>query len=151
MAERTLKIGLDAKLYRNTGTVSVPIFDLIPQLKDAELGLEKDSADASSRASTWRKFIGTLKDSEVTFQLLSDGANEDFNVLLDSFLNGTQVYFAIMDGDIATVGSQGLTAWYEVMSMPRGEPLEDMLVFDITLKLAAQPDVTEDPVWLVVT
>ena len=61
MGVRTLKIGLDAKLYRNTGTVAVPIFDLIPQLKDAELGLEKDSADASSRASTWRKFIGTLK------------------------------------------------------------------------------------------
>ena len=45
------KLGLDAKLYRNTGTFAAPTWDIIGNVKDLTLNLETGEADVSTRAN----------------------------------------------------------------------------------------------------
>lgn len=146
-----ITLGLDAKLYRNTGSVSVPIWDLIPNVRDLTLSLEKNLADVTTRAALgWRQEVSVLKTAEVTFQMIWDGTDADFTAIRDAFLDNTQIYFAIMDGDITTTGNQGLTAWFEVPTFTRNEALEEALTVDVTLKLGFPPDITEQPIWFIV-
>lgn len=144
-------LGLDAKIYRNTGTVAVPIFNLIENVKDVTLSLEKALADVTTRAAVgFRQEIGTLKEVEVTFQMVWDGTDDDFTAIKDAFFDGTQIHFAVMDGDVATSGKQGLQAFFIVSAFTRNEPLEDAITVDVTLRLALPDDAADQPLWVIV-
>jgi len=58
-----------------------------------------------------------------------------FDALLDSFLNDTEIEFAIMDGAIGTSGSQGLRAYMQVFDFPYSQELENLESFDVGLDL----------------
>ena len=144
-------LGLDAKIYRNTGTVAVPIFNLIENVKDVTLSLEKALADVTTRAAQgFRQEIGTLKEVEVTFQMVWDGTDDDFTAIKDAFFDGTQIHFAVMDGDVDTTGKQGLQAFFIVSAFTRNEPLEDAITVDVTLRLALPDNAADQPLWVIV-
>ena len=82
------KLGLDAKLYRNTGTYAAPTWDIIGNVKDLTLNLETGEADVSTRANNgWRATVGTLKDASLEFEMVWDSADTDFTSIRDAFLN----------------------------------------------------------------
>ena len=57
-----VKLGLHAKLYRNTGSGGTPAWNEIPNVRDVTLNLETGEADVSTRGNGgWRANIGTLK------------------------------------------------------------------------------------------
>jgi len=67
------RLGLQARLYRNTGTYAVPVWEAVNNVKDLTLNLEKGEADVSTRNSNgWRATIGTLKEGSVEFQMVWD-------------------------------------------------------------------------------
>ena len=73
------KLGLDAKLYRNTGTFATPVWDIIGNVKDLTLNLETGEADVSTRANNgWRATVGTLKDASLEFAMVWDTGDTDF-------------------------------------------------------------------------
>lgn len=141
-------LGLDCKAYRNTGTHASPTWNLVDDVKDVTLNLEKGEADVTTRANSgWRARKGTLKDGTVEFTLLHnpDRADSvtDFEAIRDAWINNTAVEWAFMDGAIATAGSQGLRATMEVVNFSRGEQLENASEYNVKLvpTLAAQaPD-----------
>lgn len=143
-----VKLGLDAKLYRNTGTQPAPAWNEIKNVKDVTLNLEAGEADVTTRGNNgWRATVATLKDGSVEFEMVWDTDDDDFGAIRDAFLNHTAVEFAVMDGDIATAGSQGLRASCMVTNFSRNEALEEAITVSVTVKptFSANP-----PTWMTV-
>jgi hypothetical protein len=130
-----VKLGLDARLYRNTGTYAAPVWNEIKNVKDVTLNLEAGEADVTTRANAgWRATVATLKDGSIEFEMVWDTADDDFAAIRDAFLNRTSIEFAVMDGDIASSGSQGLRATCMVTSFSRNEALEEAITVSVTVK-----------------
>lgn len=131
------KVGLDAKLYRNSGTYAAPTWSELVNAKDVTLNLEAGEADASRRGGNgWRETLMALKDGSVEFELVYDNTDAEFTALKDAFFGGTTVELAVMDGDIADTGTQGLRATMSVVNFSRNEPLEEALTVSVTVKPA---------------
>ena len=132
------KLGLNAVLHRNTGTYGSPTWNTVDRIKDVTLTVEKNLADVSSRASSgWREYAATLKDATVEFMLIvTDTASdiEDFEAFRDAFMNNTSIECAVMDGPIATSGSQGLRATFACSQFTRNETLEEAITYNVQLK-----------------
>ncbi|ADV63003.1 MAG TPA: phage tail tube protein [Dehalococcoidia bacterium] len=143
-----VKLGLDAKLYRNTGTFAVPVWNEVKNVKDVTLNLEAGEADVTTRGNAgWRATVATLKDGSIEFEMVWDTTDDDFGAIRDAFLNRGAVEFAVMDGDIATAGSQGLRATCMVTNFSRNEPLEEAVTVSVTVKPTYS---VNPPVWMVV-
>ncbi len=146
-----LKLGLDGKLYRNTGTFAAPTWDLIGNVKDVTLNLETGEADVSTRGNNgWRATVGTLKDASIEFDMVWDTGDADFTAIKDAFFGGTTVELAVMDGLITgagSSGSQGLRATCRITNFSRNEALEEAITVSVTAKptYSANP-----PTWMVI-
>jgi hypothetical protein len=143
-----VKLGLDAKLYRNTGTHAAPVWNEIKNVRDVTLNLEAGEADVTTRGNAgWRATVATLKDGSIEFDMVWDTEDDDFSAIRDAFLNHTALEFAVMDGDITTAGSQGLRATCAVTNFSRNEALEEAITVSVTVKptFAANP-----PEWMTV-
>jgi hypothetical protein len=144
----SVKLGLDAKLYRNTGTFPAPVWNEVKNVKDLTLNLEAGEADVTTRANNgWRATVATLKDASVEFEMLWDSADDDFGTIRDGFLNKTPIEFAVMDGDITVAGSQGLRATCMVTNFSRNEPLEEAIMTNVVIKPTYS---VNPPIWLVI-
>jgi len=145
----SVKLGLDARLYRNTGTYASPVWNHIQNVKDVTLNLEAGEADVSTRATGgWKATVATLKDASVEFEMVWNTTDDDFASIRDAFLNRSSIEFAVMDGDIATSGSQGLRATCMITNFSRNEALEEAITVSVTIKPTYA---TNAPSWLVVT
>lgn len=129
------KLGMEAKLYRNTGSYESPVWAEIENVKDLALNLEAGEADVTTRANDgWRATIATLKDASVEFGMVWDTEDADFSAIQDAYFDGTSIEFAVMDGDIETEGSEGLRATMAVTGFSRDEPLEEAITVTVTIK-----------------
>jgi len=143
-----VRLGLDAKLFRNTAGSGSPSWNEVSNVKDLTLNLEAGEADVSTRGNAgWRATVATLKDASVEFEMVWDSDDLDFAAFRDAFLNATGITVAVMDGDVGTGGSQGLVATCAVTAFSRNEALEEAITVSVTIKptYAATP-----PTWLVV-
>jgi hypothetical protein len=143
-----VRLGLDAKLYRNTGTYSVPVWNEVKNVKDVTLNLEAGEADVTTRGNAgWRATVATLKDGSIEFEMVWDTADDDFAAIRDTFLNRGAMEFAVMDGDITGSGSQGLRATCMVTNFSRNEALEEAITVSVTVKPTFS---VNPPSWFVV-
>ncbi|MEM6503892.1 MAG: phage tail tube protein [Planctomycetota bacterium] len=130
-----IKLGMEAKLYRNTGDFATPVWVELTNVKDLTLSLEKGEADVTTRANGgWRALAGTLKDGSIEFEMVWDTQDTGFTAIKDAWFNDTPIEFAVMDGDITASGSQGLRATMEVFNFSRNEPLEEAVTVSVTIK-----------------
>ena len=128
-------LGMNAKLYRNTGTYASPTWTEIDNVRDVTLSMETGEADVTTRAASgWRQSIATLKDAGLDFEMVWDSTDTGFTALKTAFLNGTNVEFLVLDGDSTTSGNQGLRAEMSIMSFSRNEALEEALTVSVTAK-----------------
>ena len=129
------KLGMEARLYRNTGTYETPTWTEIDNVKDVTLNLETGEADVTTRANNgWRATAATLKDGSVEFEMVWDTADAGFTAVQEAYFDNTSIEFAVMDGDIATSGTQGLRATMAVTNFSRNEPLEEAITVSVTIK-----------------
>ena len=130
-----VKLGLDAKLYRNTGTPGAPTWIEMTNVKDLTLNLEASEADVTTRGNAgWRATLAALKDASIEFEMVWDTADAAFTAIKDAFFGGTEIEFAVMDGDITVTGSQGLQAVMSITNFSRSEPLEEAISVSVTAK-----------------
>ena len=128
------RLGLDAKLYRNTSTTGTEWVEL-SNVKDVTLSLEKGEADVTTRANGgWRATVGTLKDASIEFQMVWDTDDDGFTAIQQAFFTNTPIEVAVMSGDITDPESEGLQATCDVLSFTRNEALEEALLVDVSLK-----------------
>ena len=141
-----VKLGMDAKLYRNTGSYASPVWNEVKNVKDVTLNLEAGEADVTTRGNAgWRANIATLKDASLEFEMVWDTADDDFTAIRTAFLTNAAIEFAVLDGPVATSGSQGLRASMAITNFSRAEPLEEAIKVSVTAKptYAANP-----PEWM---
>ena len=141
-----VKLGMEAKLYRNDGDYETPDWVEMTNVKDLTLNNEKGEADVTTRKNNgWRATVGTLKDGSIEFEMVWDTEDENFTAIQKAYFGNTSVEFAVMDGDIEQAGSQGLRATMSIMNFTRNEPLEEA----ITVSVTAKPTYAEHaPDWL---
>ena len=142
------KLGMEGKLYYNAASYDTPDWREILNAKDVNLNLEKGEADVTSRGNAgWRATVGTLKEGSIEFEMVWDTEDEGFAALQAAWFGDTPIEMAVMDGDIAASGSQGLRATMSVISFSRSEPLEEAMGASLVVK----PTYAEHPPeWLVV-
>jgi predicted secreted protein len=129
------RLGMDAKLYRNTASFGSPTWTEVTNVKDLTLNLEKGEADVTTRANGgWRATVGTLKDASIEFQMVWDTADAGFSAMQQAFFSNTPIEFAVMDGDITDPDSEGLRATFDIFSFTRNEALEEAIMVDVTIK-----------------
>ena len=129
------RLGMDAKLYRNTGTYATPTWVEVSNVKDVTLNLEKGEADVTTRANAgWRATVGTLKDASIEFQMVWDTVDAGFDAIRQAFFNNTPLEFAVMDGDITDPDSEGLRATFDIFNFTRNEALEEAILVDVSIK-----------------
>jgi TP901-1 family phage major tail protein len=143
-----IKLGMEAKLYRNGGTQASPTWTEIQNVKDLTLNLEAGEADVTTRGNAgWRATVATLKDGSIEFDMVWDTEDANFTAIKDAFFNGTNIDLAVMDGDIMQTGTQGLRAEFNITSFSRSEPLEEAITVSVTAKPAYSVNAPE---WMVV-
>lgn len=134
------KLGKDAKCYYNatpvTTTPTAGDFTLLlDNITDLNTNLETGEADVSTRGSGgWRQTLSTLKDGSIEFTMMHDEADVAYQAFRDAWLNGTEIAVAAMSGLIATAGSEGLASNFTVTNFSRGEPLEEAMTVNVTIK-----------------
>lgn len=140
------KLGQEAKLYLcAAGIGDTPTWMELKQVKNVNLGLQKGEADVSTRANGgWKASKGALKEATIEFEMPWDTEADGFEELRASYLTGSAVGLAVMDGDITTAGSEGLWADCEVLDFSRDEPLEDAMSVKVTAKPTSS---TNPPQW----
>jgi hypothetical protein len=131
----SVKLGMQAKLYRNSGSYGTPTWVEVGNVKDLTLNLEAGEADVTTRSNSgWRATVATLKDGSIEFEMVWDTTDANFTAIQQGFFNNTPVEFAIMDGAIATAGSQGLRATMSITNFSRSEALEEAIMVSVTAK-----------------
>lgn len=131
----SIRLGMDAKLYRNAGSGGSPNWIEVTNVKDLTLNLEKGEADVTTRANGgWRATVGTLKDASIEFQMVWDANDAGFAAIQQAFFSNTPIEFAVMDGDISDPSSEGLVATCDIFNFTRNETLEEAIMVDVTLK-----------------
>lgn len=139
-------LGMNAKLYRNTGSYASPTWVEITNVRDLTLNLTKAEADLTTRANEgWRAMAGTLKEGSVEFEMIWDPTDDGFEAIKDAWFGDTTIELAVMDKAIDESGAQGLRATMSVISFSRSEPLEEGMTVSVTVK----PTYAENaPEWL---
>ncbi|HOX08386.1 MAG TPA: phage tail tube protein [Planctomycetota bacterium] len=143
------RLGMEGKLYYNAGSYATPDWKELKNVKDVTLTLEKGEADLTTRGNAgWKATVGTLKEGSIEFEMVWDTEDAGFTALQNAWFGDTPVEMAVMDGPIATSGSQGLRATMSVISFSRKEPLEEAMSVSVTIK----PTYAEHaPEWMKVT
>jgi hypothetical protein len=106
----------DCKLYYNTGTNASPTWVLIERAINANCDSSSTTATTTNRSSKFETSeVVTIKLGPLTFdyQMLST-VDADYNALRALWLAKTKTQFAMMDGVIATAGSEGWKAYFQV-------------------------------------
>lgn len=131
----SVRLGLDAKLFRNNGSYATPAWLEIGNVKDVTLNLEKGEADVTTRANNgWRATAGTLKDASIEFQMVWDTSDLGFQAIQQAFFQSQPLEFAVMSGPMNDSESEGLRATCDVFSFTRNEALEEAIMVDVTIK-----------------
>jgi len=133
---RQSQIGLRCKVYRNSATYGSPTWGEGKRVKDASLSLGKDRAEIYNRQSEWKKAMGAGKEFSISFGYdhKIGGSDTFFAALYASYLNGTMIEFAFMDGNIATSGSDGFRAPCEVMEMELTHERSGIASYEFTIE-----------------
>lgn len=141
------KVGLECKLYYNTGTYGTPTWVEIVNAKDVSFPASKGEAETSRRGSKFKTRRGTLIDLSIDFQLIYEPGDAVFAALFSAFLNSTPVELLALSGPVGTVGSEGWRATCEIFKNDGAQALESAETFDFS----AKPTHSEhDPSWYVV-
>jgi asparagine synthetase A len=133
----TKKTGRQAKSYYNTGSHASPVWVEMKRIVNLTQPFSKGEAELKDRESDFAKVLGGLKTIGLKFTYHERHSTNDtvFAALWDSWFNDTAVEFAAMNGAINVAGNKGYRAFLMVTEMERGEELEGVIEWDVTLKL----------------
>ncbi len=129
-----LRLGLEAVLYRNSGSYSSPTLVKVDNVKDLTLTLEKNTADVTTRGNNgWRAKVGVLKDATTEFGMVWNTSDANFQAIRDAFLNNTNIEFFVMSADVDETDSEGLRATFNIEKFTKNEALEEAQGVDVSM------------------
>lgn len=158
------KLGLDGKIYylstgtrASWGTVTGGVaqapapsnLTVIEAVRDITLTIEAGEADVSTRGNDgWKAILATLKGASLEVKAIWDSADTALAAVLTAWLTNATIALAVLDGAKETVGTQGFWADFMVLSVTKGEALEEGQTMDFTIKPTLS---AVSPQWVKVT
>lgn len=125
------KVGLEMKLYRNTGTFGVPVWSEVGCARAVSRNGAAAVADLSARKhgvfQVQRKAQVQLSWS---VELLADEDDTEFAAWYAAYMGaGDQTFeVALMNGDIATSANKGIRCRVDITQFSQNEPLADGVI-----------------------
>jgi len=139
-----IKLGMEARLYRNTGTYAVPSWTEIEPVKDVTINLETGEADVTTRGNDgWRATQATLKDGSIEFEAIWDDDDAGFAALQTAYFANSTIEILALNDEVTESGATGLRATMSVTNFTRNEPLEEAITASVTLKPAYSENAPE--------
>ena len=137
MSDDVNKVGMDCKLYYDSGSHSVPAYVLIARATDVTASVDFNTASFVSRQSQWEATGYGAKTIEVTFGYeYWAGTDSVFTAMLDKSNNRTATRFLVFDSLVATNGAKGGRFYANVSPPSLNQPLQDGMTVDFTLRAA---------------
>lgn len=139
----TNTVGIDHKLYRNTGTFATAVWNLVDNVRDLTIADSFAEADVSRRASGIKQMEPTIRDISIDFEMVWDTADADFAAMFTAYAARSLLEFAFADGPIGTAGTVASGGTVDVtftrlsckiFKWERNEPLEGAATVAVTLK-----------------
>ncbi len=135
----TVRLGLEAVLYRNTGTYDSPVLVRVDNVKDLTLNLEANEADVSTRGNNgWEAIVRALKRASIDFGMVWNTEDVNFEAIKDAYLASSvaagSIEFFAMSADVDEADSEGFRATCMVTKFTKNEPLQEAQGVDVTLK-----------------
>lgn len=132
MSART---GLSLVTYLADSVTTPVTSNPLGPVRNESVRLSKALADVTDRrADGWRLRLATLKDAEISLQLIYDPADADFAEFETAFFNDSQIVIWFADGDVSESGDyQGLLAAFEISQFEMPRDLEEGALVDVTL------------------
>jgi len=148
------KTGHKMKLYRNTGTYAVPTWSVVDEVGDVSIpDMSRGMAELKRRANDFTKNLATLIQSiAIEFRLHHGLDSTTFDAIRANFFTGAAEEWAVMNGDIATSGNEGMRIPVLFEQFPWDQALEEVSGHDCRMIVAYMEESgTEiDPEWYVV-
>jgi hypothetical protein len=141
------RVGIKGQSYFNTGTHDAPVWVRAKILHDLTLAVSKGEVQVKNKGSRWVKYLSALNDAPLDVEVDWQPDDPVFDALQDAFWTDEVLEFVILDGGIKKAGAQGLRAGFVVTKFERSEPLEDQMLANVSLRLAADWD--HEPDWVV--
>lgn len=133
--------GRAAKLYRNTGTPASPIWSEVVEAKDLKINMSLEEIDDSDRSTIWKLVEAGTVEISISGQLSNRKDSVNVEAMRDLVFSRCAEQFALMDGPIATVGTEGILAGCKVLAFDMDFALGNTKMIDFELK----PSYYEDP------
>ena len=138
----SVRLSLNAKTYRNTGTYDSPIWVEMVNIKDATLEDSMDETEVTRRASGGvKEYEPTLRGISFDFNAPNVEGDAELIAVRTAYATRAPIELAVMDGPITAPGSNGLRFEAKVFKNTRNESLSDAQMKDFTFK----PCCSENP------
>jgi len=151
------KVGHKMKMYRNTGTIGVPVWSEVDEVGDVSIpDFSMGMAELKRRANNYTKNLATLMQSiSFEFRMHFGLDSTNYDAIRANFLAGTAEEWAVMSGDITTSGEEGLRVPVLVEQFPWDQALEEVSGHDVRLAIAYFEESVSssevDPSWYTVS
>lgn len=129
-----MPFGFNAKLYRNTGTYAVPVWNEIPIVGDCSIN------DAREKVSTHTRLTGPVAtyepgvvDISITAKIRVIYDDEDYEAVREAYINGSTLDIMCLDGPLSVVGVTGYRFLARVFTWSQEQNLGSILYRDIEL------------------
>jgi hypothetical protein len=139
----TVRLGLNAKMYHNTGTFATPVWNEITDAQDVTVNYDKGEAEVKRRGGQYRLHLLHLKEFTIDFEMLHDTDTDDYDIFSTAYFQNTLLDMLVLDAAQAAPGSAGVRAECGVKTFTENQPLEEVLTNSVQLRpaptLNAQP------------
>lgn len=133
-------LGLECKLFHNSGTYATPVWGESTAVKDASLEITINEVDASRRGSGgWRQNETTLKEATLNVTFVKDKDDAVFVAIETKFQSNTSMEMAVVDGANAS-GSDWLDAQWKATQWNETQDLEGVVNIEAVFRIAPDAD-----------
>lgn len=129
-ATSAVKVGVNAKAYRNTGTYGSPTYTAMGLVRNVTFSMPWDMVEAGARETKAKLYAKARTDITVSFDMRADDADAGFNAVADAAVSQTTlVDIMFLDAPITVEGARGIRAEWNINLT--GQPQEiDGSIYD---------------------
>lgn len=142
-----IKIGKNAKVYRNSGSYGSPSWTEIDIVQSVTLSLTKSEAEVTFRGGGgWEAIVPTIKRASIDIMILHQTQDSSYQVLRAAYMADTVLDYLIVDTTRTTQYAEGLRLYANIMEFTREEPIDGVLTDKLVLKPALAD---QNPTWYI--
>lgn len=136
-ATSAVKPGVNARVYRNTGTYGSPTWTAVNLTKDGNVSAPWDMVEAGARETKAKLYGKTRIDIQIGLTVRADDLDAGYNALADAAMSQTTVMdMLILDGPITVEGARGFRAHFLVNESSQPQEIDGIIYDSFDLKPA---------------